>query len=245
MQEAFGTLTRTAGRPSGRPPVRTDRPLARPRARRLRRGARPRLSPVARRSRKRSGKTSTIWAPRSPRSTSCTRRSGTPTSSTSPGSSESGSPTKRSTRRSRAPTGSMQRFSPARSSRLIVMHPLPRTTEIAPEVDGTPHAAYFRQAFLGVPTRMALLSLILHREGGVSGRMRELEDHADQERDRHRPHRQRPRTRGPADHRRQRPRQGLDRLASPFTSAARSWAGRTSSRSRTWSSRRGRSTRSR
>ncbi|HXQ49240.1 MAG TPA: aspartate carbamoyltransferase [Thermoplasmata archaeon] len=45
--------------------------------------------------------------------------------------------------------------------RLIVMHPLPRTTEIAPEVDGSPHAAYFRQAFLGVPTRMALLSLIL------------------------------------------------------------------------------------
>jgi aspartate carbamoyltransferase catalytic subunit len=46
-------------------------------------------------------------------------------------------------------------------SRLIVMHPLPRTGEVAPEVDGTPHAAYFRQAFLGVPVRMALLSLIL------------------------------------------------------------------------------------
>jgi aspartate carbamoyltransferase catalytic subunit len=46
-------------------------------------------------------------------------------------------------------------------SRLIVMHPLPRTGEIAPEVDATPHAAYFRQAFLGVPVRMALLSLVL------------------------------------------------------------------------------------
>ncbi len=46
-------------------------------------------------------------------------------------------------------------------ARLIVMHPLPRLTEIAPEVDATPHAAYFRQAFLGVPVRMALLSLIL------------------------------------------------------------------------------------
>jgi aspartate carbamoyltransferase catalytic subunit len=45
--------------------------------------------------------------------------------------------------------------------RLIVMHPLPRTGEIATEVDSTPHAAYFRQAFLGVPVRMALLSLIL------------------------------------------------------------------------------------
>ncbi len=45
--------------------------------------------------------------------------------------------------------------------RLIVMHPLPRTGEIAAEVDGTRHAAYFRQAFLGVPVRMALLSLLL------------------------------------------------------------------------------------
>ncbi|MFI5417624.1 MAG: aspartate carbamoyltransferase [Candidatus Lutacidiplasmatales archaeon] len=46
--------------------------------------------------------------------------------------------------------------------RLIVMHPLPRTGEVAPEVDATPHAAYFRQAFLGVPVRMALLSFVLN-----------------------------------------------------------------------------------
>ncbi len=44
---------------------------------------------------------------------------------------------------------------------LIVMHPLPRVTEIDPEVDTTPHARYFTQAFNGVPVRMALLSLIL------------------------------------------------------------------------------------
>ena len=44
---------------------------------------------------------------------------------------------------------------------LIVMHPLPRVDEIAAEVDGTPHARYFDQAFNGVPVRMALLSLIL------------------------------------------------------------------------------------
>ncbi|MBN2065250.1 MAG: aspartate carbamoyltransferase [Candidatus Thermoplasmatota archaeon] len=44
---------------------------------------------------------------------------------------------------------------------LIVMHPLPRITEIDPEVDTTPHARYFTQAFNGVPIRMALLSLIL------------------------------------------------------------------------------------
>jgi aspartate carbamoyltransferase catalytic subunit len=44
---------------------------------------------------------------------------------------------------------------------LIVMHPLPRVVEIDPEVDKTPHALYFQQAFNGVPVRMALLSLIL------------------------------------------------------------------------------------
>lgn len=44
---------------------------------------------------------------------------------------------------------------------LAILHPLPRTGEIDPEVDGTPHAAYFRQAFLGVPVRMALLALLL------------------------------------------------------------------------------------
>jgi len=44
--------------------------------------------------------------------------------------------------------------------KLIVMHPLPRVTEIAPEVDKTPHAVYFKQAFNGVPIRMALLTLV-------------------------------------------------------------------------------------
>jgi aspartate carbamoyltransferase catalytic subunit len=44
---------------------------------------------------------------------------------------------------------------------LIIMHPLPRVTEIDPEVDKTPHAIYFKQAFNGVPVRMALLSLVL------------------------------------------------------------------------------------
>ncbi len=44
---------------------------------------------------------------------------------------------------------------------LRVLHPLPRLGEIAPEVDPTPHALYFRQAFLGVPVRMALMQSIL------------------------------------------------------------------------------------
>ena len=44
--------------------------------------------------------------------------------------------------------------------KLIIMHPLPRVVEINPHVDKTPHALYFKQAFNGVPVRMALLSLI-------------------------------------------------------------------------------------
>jgi aspartate carbamoyltransferase catalytic subunit len=44
---------------------------------------------------------------------------------------------------------------------LIVMHPLPRVVEIDPGVDKTKHAVYFKQAFNGLPVRMALLALIL------------------------------------------------------------------------------------
>ncbi len=44
---------------------------------------------------------------------------------------------------------------------LVVMHPLPRVDEIAPAVDDTDHAVYFRQAHNGVPVRMALLDLLL------------------------------------------------------------------------------------
>ena len=39
----------------------------------------------------------------------------------------------------------------------ILLHPLPRVAEIAPEVDADPRAAYFRQAQNGVYVRMALL----------------------------------------------------------------------------------------
>jgi len=44
---------------------------------------------------------------------------------------------------------------------LIILHPLPRVDEISPEVDGTPHARYFKQVSYGVPVRMAILSLVL------------------------------------------------------------------------------------
>ena len=43
----------------------------------------------------------------------------------------------------------------------ILMHPLPRVDEIAPEVDEDPRAAYFRQARNGLHVRMALLDRLL------------------------------------------------------------------------------------
>lgn len=43
----------------------------------------------------------------------------------------------------------------------ILLHPLPRVTEISPDVDDDPRAAYFRQARNGVFVRMALLSDLL------------------------------------------------------------------------------------
>ncbi|MEM8884823.1 MAG: aspartate carbamoyltransferase [Planctomycetota bacterium] len=45
--------------------------------------------------------------------------------------------------------------------KLAILHPLPRVTEISPEVDAHPHAAYFRQAHYGVSVRKALLALLL------------------------------------------------------------------------------------
>lgn len=44
----------------------------------------------------------------------------------------------------------------------ILIHPLPRAGEIAPEVDDSPHAVYFKQAGYGVLIRMALLKTILN-----------------------------------------------------------------------------------
>jgi aspartate carbamoyltransferase len=44
---------------------------------------------------------------------------------------------------------------------MIVMHPLPRVTEIAMEFDDDPRAAYFRQMEYGLYVRMALLAMVL------------------------------------------------------------------------------------
>ncbi|MHA1904073.1 MAG: aspartate carbamoyltransferase [Candidatus Thorarchaeota archaeon] len=43
----------------------------------------------------------------------------------------------------------------------IVLHPLPRVTELSNEIDDTPQAKYFEQVYAGVVTRMAILSELL------------------------------------------------------------------------------------
>lgn len=43
----------------------------------------------------------------------------------------------------------------------IILHPLPRVDEIDVRVDSTRHARYFKQAFYGVPVRMAILSEVM------------------------------------------------------------------------------------
>ena len=48
-----------------------------------------------------------------------------------------------------------------------IMHPLPRVNEISPDVDNTPHAGYFKQAFYGVPVRMAILCKVLGMEDEI------------------------------------------------------------------------------
>ena len=50
-----------------------------------------------------------------------------------------------------------ERFGPE----LKILHPLPRVTELDPDVDSLPGALYFEQAKNGVTVRKALLSLIL------------------------------------------------------------------------------------
>lgn len=46
------------------------------------------------------------------------------------------------------------------SDNAIVMHPLPRVSEICSDVDSTKYARYFEQARNGIPVRMALLCLV-------------------------------------------------------------------------------------
>ena len=47
---------------------------------------------------------------------------------------------------------------------MIVLHPLPRVNEIAPEVDDDPRARYFQQVLFGKYVRMALILTLLEVE---------------------------------------------------------------------------------
>ena len=49
----------------------------------------------------------------------------------------------------------------AAKAHMIVMHPLPRVTEISMDFDEDPRAAYFRQMEYGLYVRMALLAMVL------------------------------------------------------------------------------------
>jgi aspartate carbamoyltransferase catalytic subunit len=51
----------------------------------------------------------------------------------------------------------------SRTQEAVVMHPLPRTDELAYELDADPRAVYFEQAAAGVPVRMALIAWMLER----------------------------------------------------------------------------------
>lgn len=51
----------------------------------------------------------------------------------------------------------------SRTQEAVVMHPLPRTDELAYELDNDPRAVYFEQAAVGVPIRMGLIAWMLER----------------------------------------------------------------------------------
>ncbi len=53
----------------------------------------------------------------------------------------------------------------SRTQEAVVMHPLPRTDELAYELDSDPRAVYFEQAAAGVPVRMALIAWLVENAG--------------------------------------------------------------------------------
>src|SRR5579862_8672080 len=53
----------------------------------------------------------------------------------------------------------------------VVMHPLPRTNELAYELDTDPRAVYFEQAAAGVPVRMALIAWLMEKAAAASPRV--------------------------------------------------------------------------
>jgi aspartate carbamoyltransferase catalytic subunit len=60
----------------------------------------------------------------------------------------------------------------ARAQEAVVMHPLPRTNELAYELDSDPRAVYFEQAEAGVPVRMALIAWMIEKTRESTVRVR-------------------------------------------------------------------------
>jgi aspartate carbamoyltransferase catalytic subunit len=56
----------------------------------------------------------------------------------------------------------------SRTHEAVVMHPLPRTSELAYELDTDPRAVYFEQAAAGVPVRMALIAWLMEKAAAGS-----------------------------------------------------------------------------
>jgi aspartate carbamoyltransferase catalytic subunit len=59
-----------------------------------------------------------------------------------------------------------------RTHEAVVMHPLPRTGELAYELDTDPRAVYFEQAAAGVPVRMALIAWLIEQTRQAKRRAR-------------------------------------------------------------------------
>jgi aspartate carbamoyltransferase catalytic subunit len=57
-----------------------------------------------------------------------------------------------------------------RTQEAVVMHPLPRTDELAYELDTDPRAVYFEQAAVGVPVRMALIAWLIEQKQRVDAK---------------------------------------------------------------------------
>ncbi|MGC2129491.1 MAG: hypothetical protein WA629_05265, partial [Candidatus Aquilonibacter sp.] len=58
----------------------------------------------------------------------------------------------------------------------VVMHPLPRTGELAYELDSDPRAVYFEQAAAGVPVRMALIAWLIEKSESARVQPRPVAD---------------------------------------------------------------------
>jgi aspartate carbamoyltransferase catalytic subunit len=63
-----------------------------------------------------------------------------------------------------------QALKTSRTQEAVVMHPLPRTDELAYELDADPRAVYFEQAAAGVPVRMALIAWMIENSANDAWR---------------------------------------------------------------------------